>query len=284
MKRFIKNTGILLFLVVVAASCQKMDRPALGDYPSDQNQPLLEGPLRFYVNFDGTDGATARWNVYDSISSNPALNLPGSLELVPGVKGNSLRGADNAAILYLNANDFKQSTSFTIAFWMKREVNNRTEFYFSLKDDTYGWIRSSITMLMEHTTESEATVKLVLMDQWLEFAGDNKLKRPLFDGNWHHFAMAYDETTSRITYYVDGSPVAEAPEAATLVKKDGNPRGKLDLSKSDNLVIGGANKNASLPGPTDGWLNSFLGDMDQFRMYNKALTGTEVKQLFDNRQ
>ncbi len=281
MNRFICFAGSLLLLL---ASCQKMERPGLGDYISDDNQPLLDGPLRFYVNFDGHDGITPRWNVYDSVSSNPALNMPNSIRLVPGIKNTSYQGADNAAILYLNANDFRQSTSFSIVFWMKREVNTRTEFYFSLKDDTYSWIRSSITMLMEHTTKTEATVKLVLMDQWLEFAGDNKLKRPLFDGNWHHFAVAYDENTSRVTYYVDGLPVTEAPEAATLVKKDGNPRGKLDLSKSDNLVIGGANKNASLPGPTDGWLNSYLGDLDQFRMYNKALSAAEVKSLFDNKQ
>lgn len=282
MKRLIYYS-LVSFMAIAISACQKMERPPLGDYISDSNQPLLEGPLRFYVNFDGVDGATPRWNVYDSVSSNPALNLPGAISLVPGIKGNSFQGADNAAILYLNANDFRQSTSFSIAFWMKRAVNDRTEFYFSLKDDTYGWIRSSLTMLMEHTTASEATVKLVLMDQWLEFAGDNKLKRPLFDGNWHHFAISYDETTSRLTYYVDGSAVTEAPEAATLVKKDGNPRGKLDLSKSDNLVIGGANKNASLPGPTDGWLNSFLGDMDQFRLYNKGLSAAEVKHLFDNK-
>ncbi len=277
------NITIWVLALLIGTGCQKMERPPLGDYPTDEQQQLLDGPLRFYVNFDGTDGITPRWNVYDSISSNPALSLPNSMNLVPGVQGNSLQGADNAAVLYLNTNDFKNATSFTIAFWMKREVNNRTEFLFSLKDETYGWIKSSITMLMEHSTETDATVKLVLMDQWLEFANENKLKRPLFDGNWHHFAMAYDETTSRMTYYVDGLPVSEAPDAATLVKKDGNPRGKLDLSKSDNLVIGGANKNASLPGPTDSWLNSYLGDLDQFRMYNKALTAAEVKSLFDSK-
>jgi hypothetical protein len=94
--------------------------------------------------------------------------------------------------------------------------------------------------------------------------------------------MVYDETTSKMTYYFDGAAVA-APASATDVKNGGNPRGPVNLTASNNLVVGGWNKHAGLTGPTDGWISSFAGAIDQFRMYDKVLTATEVLALFNSK-
>lgn len=206
------------------------------------------------------------------------------LKLVTGVSGLAIQGANGAAIKYLNANDMKSATSFTVAFWMKQKVNTRTEFYFSLIDNTYGWSHSALFMMAEHVTASEATVKIGVMDQWMEFPDGNKLKKPMFDGNWHHWVIIYDETTSKMSYYFDGALVANPPASATDVKKDGNPRGKLDFTKTSYLVLGGWNKHVSLEGPTDDWVSSYTGAMDQFRMYNKVLTAAEVADLFNGKK
>src|SRR6478736_2867610 len=91
--------------LLVLGSCQKMDRPELDpNYPTDDNQVLLPGDLRFFASFNGTDGPSPRWNASDSISGNPALLFPLSYE--PGITGNGLTGKDGTAALYLNANDF----------------------------------------------------------------------------------------------------------------------------------------------------------------------------------
>ena len=268
----------VLLIALTTVSCQKMTQPELGSYPVDTN--VAGGPLKFYAAFDGTT-TNPSMNAVDSIRANFAATNP--LTTVDGIRGKAVQGVLDKAISYPSANDFKNATSFTVAFWFKRPMNTRTEFYFSLKDDTYDWSHSSLFMMVEHGTPTEATVKVGVMDQWMEFPDVSKMQKPLLDGNWHHFAILYDETTSKMSYYFDGAIVANPPASATDVKNNGAPRGKLDLTKSNSLVIGGWNKHAELTGPTDGWVGSYGGSIDQFRMYAKVLTAAEVNSLYTNK-
>lgn len=285
MKNIFKYISGALMLGVCMVSCQKMERPSLGEYPTD-NPVTPTTPLRFYVPFDSTSDAAKQINIRfaDSISSYPSYFPNSAITFDEGVRGTAYKGADATALKYINANDFKDATSFTVAFWMKQTVNNRTEFFFGLQDDTYGWSHSSLFMMAEHTTATEATVKVGVMDQWMEFPDANKLQKPMFDGNWHHWVIIYDETTSKMSYYFDGTLVANPPASATDVKKDGAPRGKLDLTKSAVLSIGGWGKHVGVPGPTDSWVSSYTGELDQFRLYNKVLTAEEVNALFTNKE
>lgn len=271
-----------LMMILVVASCQKIERPKLSaDYPTD-DQTLPAGDLRFYVPFGGTN-SQARFNVPDEVSGNPAIQ--NSLTFVDGINGQAIQGEDGKAIKYMNANDIKLATSFTIALWVKSTVPaGRTEFLFSLVDDKYGWHHSAIFLMMEHGTATATTLKLGLMDQWLEFPDASQYPRPVLDGNWHHLAFVYDETTSKMKYYFDGASIDEAPTSATDVKNGSNPRGAVDLSTAKNLVLGGWNKQVNIAGPTDDWIKSFTGSMDQFRMYKKALSGAEVQALFTNKE
>ena len=50
--RIQKNAMLVMALLIVFTSCQKLTRPALGNYPKDTSPP--GGPLKFYVAFDGT--------------------------------------------------------------------------------------------------------------------------------------------------------------------------------------------------------------------------------------
>ncbi len=57
MKNKIQLCLLSVALILVAASCQKMDHPKLGDFPKDRDPhfPLYPGgPLKFYSAFDGT--------------------------------------------------------------------------------------------------------------------------------------------------------------------------------------------------------------------------------------
>ena len=102
------------------------------------------------------------------------------------------------------------------------------------------------------------------------------------DGNWHHLAFVYDQTTSKVSYYFDGG-IVPAPASATNVTNGGAPRGGVNLTASNSLVIGGWNKHASLDGPTDDWISPFGGQMDQFRLYGTALSAAEIQALFTNK-
>ena len=282
MKQLTRLFTLALFLgtaSVVLFSCQKMSRPKLGAYPPDTNPP--GGPLKFYASFDGAT-ADPLMNAVDSIRANfPQRN---DLASISGVTGRAVQGAVDKVVVYPSPNDLTSATSFSVAFWLKNTPQARTEFVFSLVDAKYGWHNSAVFLLIENQTPTKATVKLGLMDQWLEFVGANEYNKPIFDGNWHHMAFVYDETTSKMKYYFDGAEYAGLPASVTDVRNGGSPRGAVDFSTVRQLVLGGWNKHASLAGPTDGWIGTYTGGLDQFRLYSKALTAAEVSALFTARK
>ncbi len=264
-----------LSLVAFMTSCQKMKKPDFADYPADANPP--GGPLKFYASFDGTS-ADPLMNGVDSIRANfPASN---PLTSVAGISGKAVQGSDGKAVLYPSANDFKDATSFSISMWLKNTAQaGRTEFLFSLQDDTYGWHHSAVFLLMENQTSTSATMKLCVMDQWLE----GTFSKPVFDGNWHHIVYSYDQTTSKMTYYFDGAVVNGMNAVQTDVKNGGNPRGAVNFKNANKFILAGWNKHANTDGPTDDWIKSYNGTMDQFRLYGKALSAAEVSALYSSR-
>jgi hypothetical protein len=277
--RIAKNLLLLLAFGLVITSCKKLGRPALGDYPTD-DQELPAGDLRFFTPFDFTANEF-RFQVADSISTNPSFFDPSPLTLIPGIKGSAIKGSDNNAIQYLNANDFGNSSSFTVAFWMKNTVptGGKPQFAFSLIDKDY-WANSAMFFLVEHTgsgsTADSAVMKFYMNDNkgdhWFELTGTNRMAGVL-DNNWHHLAFVYDEATSNLIFYRDGA-------AYRTLNWAGHGKFELTPSSVGNFVLGGMNKHAGLSGPQDDWIQSWQGGIDQFRLYNKVLSPAEIQGLF----
>jgi hypothetical protein len=80
------------------------------------------------------------------------------------------------------------------------------------------------------------------------------------DGEWHHVAFVVSGSGGTITIYVDG--VAETPIAIPTYNLNGS--GQLEV---------GANEAA----------NTFDGGLDDFRFYNRALSGAEILSLSNYR-
>ena len=286
-----KHASCIMALCLVIAGCQKLDRPALGDYPKDTNPP--NGPLRFFTAFDGTTDDPLM-NAVDSIRATfPASN---PLESIDGIEGKAIQGADQQAILYPSANDFAKSTSFTIAFWEKNGVptGGSPQFLFSLASKDY-WHQSALFCLIDHSdagsTPDSAVVKLAVEDHWFEFTSDyanghQRMGGHLLDGNWHHLAFVYDETTSQVSYYVDGQKLTGLSPVLTDMMNGTAPFGPLNFANTYGFVVAGWNKHGNLGNgaPTDAWIQSWLGGLDQFRLYNKALSDSEVQALYNSKQ
>jgi hypothetical protein len=270
-KEILKNSIFILLVFTAVAGCKKTSRPELGDYPKDANPP--GGPLKFYAAFDGIT-TNPLMNAVDSIradfpSDNPLLSVDGVSK--KGIKGDGIK-----AIKYPSANDFKGSTSCTISLWINNTVNANTELLFSLADKDY-WHGSGAFLLLEHATPTRCQLKFALEDHWVEYI-DN-FNKPLFDGTWHHLAFTYDGTASAVKVYYDGIEVPLPPGAAANFAGLGN----LTLGNASNLVVGGWNKHAGLSGPTDSWIGAFTGKMDQFRLYGKVLTASEILALYNSK-
>jgi hypothetical protein len=275
MNKIVKSTAILAAFSFAVMGCQKMDRPTLGDYAKDTNPP--GGPLKFYAAMDGTSVDSTRAN----------FGAEKDITYTAGVQGQAMDGTHNGYISYGSANDFKKSTSFTVAFWLKKNGPNPagagTSFVFGLATTTDIWTKQDMFLEFEDagnpSSADLASAKFYLLDQWFEFTGAKRMPHVL-DGQWHHLAFTFDQTTSTLTTYIDGQAFTNLPADFGKFTNNG---GQVNFSKSAGLVIGGAGHYAIGKTP-DSWMGNFNGMIDQFRLYDTALSASEVADLFTNKK
>jgi hypothetical protein len=175
----------------------------------------------------------------------------------------------------------------SVSFWMKQTPHaGGAEFVFSMPTSKSDWPSNQFFMLIEdqgQSTQQLAAVKFVILGQWFEFVGDKRIQGGLLNGNWHHLVITYDENTSKLSYFLDGNQLTGLDASVTDVKKNGAPRGPLQFTDINGFIIGGTNKHVGISGPGDDWIQSYSGQLDQFRLYNKALTAAEVQELYNSK-
>jgi hypothetical protein len=273
--------GLILFGSLVVGSCQKMDKPGLGDYLKDTNP--AGGPLNFYLAFDGTSANTAM-NGVDSIRATFPSDNP--LTIVDGVNGKGVQGANKKYIKFAKPNDWAtKAKSFSISFWIKRNGQtqnnvggNGPEHILAMPSSTDHWSKSCGFLLLEGNNTACA-IKLFMVDKnkadaWLTWEGGNSVPG-LLDNQWHHLAFVYDAATSKVTFYKDG--------AANPVQPTWGGHGDINLDNSvmTEFRIGGGPASSF---DTDDWLSStYKGVLDQFRLYAKPLSAAEVQSLFTSK-
>lgn len=265
-------------LVSGVMSCQKEEKPELGDFPEDVVVTPTT-PLRFFVSFDSTSEADKQINIRfkDSISGYPSFFPDNSITYGPGVTGSSYVGNKDKNLVYYNANDWVSSTSFTVAFWEKHDGAPASDAEFALSIPAPGhWSNSTALLIIDHkgggSTDDAAVIKFMVAetgggDHWFELTGANRMPGVL-DNKWHHLAFAYDEATSNMYFYKDGALWSTQNWA-------GHGPMKMMADKVSGFYLGGK---------TTDWGKAFNGGLDQFRLYNKALSAAEVQALFANKQ
>jgi hypothetical protein len=94
------------------------------------------------------------------------------------------------------------------------------------------------------------------------------------DNNWHHCAFVYDETTSGLSFYLDNNLIGTKTWAE---------HGALGIvNEKINAMRIGCGPQGSTSDESDNWLAStWKGGLDQFRMYDKALTADEIGELYN---
>ena len=277
LKKFVFGVVFLLAM----ASCQKLERPALGDYTQDPANP--GGTLNFYTAFDGTSTNTLL-NAVDSIKATFPSDNP--LASVDGISGKALQGESKKFVKYAKPNDWAiKAKSFTVSFWFKRngQTQNNTgtngpEHIFSLKSSNTADIGGDMMVFLEGSNTACAVktyFRVGTADSWLTWEGGNSIAG-LLDNNWHHIALVYNSTNSTMTLYKDG--VAN-PNTRSWA---GHGAINLDNSKIAEFRVGA--------GPKDDfnsadWLSStFKGALDQLRLYSEALSAAEVTALYTGKR
>lgn len=269
-----KFTVALLALgavALMAGGCQKKlgEDPDFADYPQDTNPP--GGPLKFYVAFDGTT-SNALMNGVDSIRANFASS--NTFETIDGVSGKAAGStATGHEAKYTSSNDWASSSSFTVAFWGKHNgvPVGEAEFAFTIPSTVGHWSNSTLFLLFDHTgagaTNDLAVIKFMINDnngeKWFELVGADRMPG-IYDNQWHHFAFTYDESNSTMSIYKDG----------TLFRSivwTGHGKLALNTEKITGIQVGGK---------TTDWGRTWIGGLDQFRLYGTVLTAAEVNELY----
>lgn len=284
MKKLFLKLFVPAAFIVVLAGCQKMTRPALGNYPGDKTVTPATA-LRFYVPFDSFSTAASQLNIrfMDSISGYPCFFPDKSVTAIAGARGTGFNASSSYFLTYYNSNDFVATAqSFTVAFWEKRngKPDGDAQFAFSIPSDNGYWAGASMFVLFDHqgagATDDSAVIKMDVVDKnvndnWFEWSGSTRVKG-IQNNAWHHIAFVYDATTSTMTLYVDG---VKNPATRTWGTHGG---ANMDAAKATGFKLGGR------PKEDLGWGKNWRGGLDQFRLYNAALSATDIAALYNGRQ
>jgi hypothetical protein len=271
----INNRLYLAFIGVAAmtlamSSCYKKFDPAtyapaftIGGYSSTKE--IAPSNLVGYWAFDES--------LVDSVSNASGTSV--NTGFTNGIKGQAMQGADQGYVLFDAGDPIKNMQSFTITYWVNSPVNESGIVgLVNLSNTTGFW--GNIDMFFENGSTEEAakfrahvTNNGGAIDQWIV-----KDDLPGVFNSWTNFALSYDAATGTFKLYVNGAAVA------TETNPDFGP---IHFVGSGPLVFGTVHfqTDPSLTSATGAqdWASYLTGALDEVRIYNTALTDTDVNAL-----
>jgi gliding motility-associated-like protein len=191
----------------------------------------------------------------DSTNINPVALDSGTLKCQCGVEGRAVKlsgGAKDFFILDGRVNNYFSRGDFTLAFYFKAASNVGSMDLFSKKVSCNN--DAGITVRYNPSSNS---ISVEIFENALKNVIFFKKMKP--NVCWHHFALARRGTYFRL--YLDGT-LAEEKNAGDI----------LDLTNAAKASIA----NSPCLGVTD---RRFVGQIDEIRVYNRALDGTEIAGL-----
>ena len=252
------------------SSCQKEFDPTsyapalnIGGYTSAKQ--VASSNLVAHWAFSGS--------LIDSVSNTVGVNAGASF--AEGIKGQALQGALNSYITTTPSAKITGLKSFTISEWINTPPPTTGILgIFSLSNTGQFW--GNLELFIENgSSNTDGKLRIVINNN---NAGDriyavNGIQN-LFD-KWNHLAVSYDATTSVVSVYVNGSRVS----SGTL----NGITGPLTFVNSGKMVFGCVQfqTTPSLTTATgsQGWASYITGQLDEIRVYDKALSVLEISSI-----
>ncbi|MCZ4245616.1 LamG domain-containing protein [Pedobacter punctiformis] len=265
------KTKYFLLMATVAlglSSCQKKFDPSsyapalnIGGYTSAKQ--IAPNNLVAYYAFDGS--------LIDSASSTSGVNT--GTTFGAGFKKQSLQGALNSYVLGTPSAKVNALKSFTVTEWFNSPAPTTGIIgLFSLANTTQFW--GNIEIFIENgSTATNGQLRIHLN----QGGGDKTYSvndlQSIF-GKWVNLSLSYDETTSMVKVYINGSRVAAIASTVT---------GPLAFTNTGRFVFGTVQFQTT-PSQTSGttkqdWASFLTGQIDEVRVYDKALSDAEISAL-----
>lgn len=207
--------------------------------------PLSVG-LAGYWSFDGAD-VTDR--IYDRVGGNSAYYYGGatSSAKVAGSKGQALKFNGNSQYVVAGGTYPTGTSPRTLCAWVKSD------------DTTFEGNADHVINYGTANTNQSFGFMIHTGNQWrfFGFGGSVDFDTGVsVDTNWHYHCLTYDGTT--VIYYYDAANVASQPR--TLATTGGS------MTFGTRQDLGAANE--------------FNGKIDEVRLYTRALSASEISQLY----
>ena len=284
-KNFLNHSARMLMAAAVLTigfvSCDKkkddVKLEPIGGY--NNSDEVAATNLVAYWNFDGNkkeikSGMDATSSARDTYTA--------------GVKGQAVK-LDSGYVFYKSVPALNTLKAFSVSAWVQTRNNGETDenftsmvFQSSKPSSTFG----NINLGLETNWKPATNDSLVVHGWYTDPSGglqDNRndpfgtppvgvvINKP---GSWVHIVMTVDESSPvNCLIYANGESIGAY-----------NQRGdnKFTPLTPSSVIIGGWLNN--VPGEAhtgDTWPHAFVGNIDQVRVYSKAISGAEVKALFD---
>lgn len=262
--------GFLAAFSLFVVSCQKKFDPASYEpaetFGGFSNSDQIEtSALVAHFAFEN--------NLVDSVSNTSATNY--GTTYATGIKGQALQIGQNNYAIFKPTTGITGLQSMTVAFWMNTPQNTGfTQEFVDFVDSNQFW--SNLDMFLDGQTSTGCVFKIHCygsagsQEAWLT---SWNLTNPW--SVWTHIALTYDAGSNTFTFYVNGGEIGNATQANF---------GNLDFANFPAIVLG-TSQFETTPSLTSAataqsWAGFVMGEMDELRIYNKALSGSEVKALY----
>lgn len=274
MKKIFKFTIVAILAVGALSSCYKKFDPSSYAPPLNVNgytaaNQIEASALVAYWNFNG--------DLTDSVSK--VAGVATGTSFTTGLKnhGQALQGANNGYVVSAVPPNIQALHSFTLSLWVNMPQNTAATGLIDIANSQNFW--GNLDIFFDNGGSPSTGVLKVHMwnngtsttgsDAW---EGGYTVNNPW--GAWTNVTVTYDDSTSTVTVYYNGSAVGTNTATGFA---------PLDWSKVQQMVFGTLQfqTNPSLTSNTgsQGWAGSMTGALDEVRVYNKVLTGTEVSSL-----
>jgi len=207
----------------------------------------------------------------DSVSGTAGTNTGTSF--TGGIKGQAMQGAVNSYVTFAPGAAITGMHSFTITQWVNSPLNssgivgltnlNKSDAFWGNMDIFFeNGGTSTNTVLKLHFTNNGA-------DAWL---GNYNIANRW--NTWMNIAVTYDQATSTFKVFLDGSKIATQVVAGY---------GPVNFTNANKLIFGTVhfqtNPSSTTASGSQPWASYLTGQLDEVRIYNRALTEAELNSL-----
>jgi hypothetical protein len=282
MKRINKNTRLWLLAFIITAIAGSCTKARLDDDFEKGTPPPIGG----FASSDDVASANlvAKWSFEGNVNESKQ-NLTGTAtgtSFTPGLKGQALQGSTSGYITYPAAGTSIASLkSFTFSFWMNTATNfdgGATQL-FQIENSGDFW--SNVTIYFESAGINDSTRFRMQFHKEGVTYNNAFLEAKIppassFANKWVHIAATYDGATSTYTVYFNS---VKMYQTVLLSGPAPSPAlGDLNFVNAGRLIFGTWKQKIGAAG--DSWMLNYPAKVDEFRIYNKALSPSEISALY----